>query len=322
MKVLSIVVPVYNEQETVMDVYATIKRLFDEKLPGYGMELLFIDNASTDNTKPLLEALCSRDERVKAIFNNSNVGFHRSSFYGITQSTGDAAVLLYADLQEPPEVIPQFVAEWEKGAKVVVGVKNRSTESKLMYWVRQRYYNLLTRISDNHHIAQYNGFGLYDKSFVEILRKLKDPLPYFRGIVSELGPRSVEVCYTQQKRKKGKSHYNFLRMWDFAMLGITSSSKAIMRLSTFAGIIIGCVSLIVALVTLIQKLCNWDSFPLGTAALVVGMFFLGAVELFFIGFLGEYILNINTRVMQHPLVTEEKRINLPPLEGDNNAKEP
>ena len=312
MMTLSVVVPTYNEQDGINEIYNAVKTLFEQRLTDYAMELLFIDNASTDNTRVLIEALCQQDRRVKAIFNNSNVGFHRSSFYGITQSTGDATVLLYADLQEPPSVIAQFVAEWEKGAKVVVGVKNKSNENKLIYWMRQRYYRLLSAISDNHHIIQYNGFGLYDRSFVDVLRTMRDPLPYFRGVVSELGPNYAKVYYTQEKRKKGKTHYNFIGMYDFAMLGITSSSKAVMRIATFFGIILACLCMIVAVVTLIMKLCDWNSIPIGTAALVVGLFFLGAIELLFIGLLGEYISSINIRVMQHPLVVEEKRINLEP----------
>lgn len=274
------------------------------------MNLLFIDNLSTDNTRSIIEELCQKDTRVQAIFNANNFGFSRSTFYGLSQSEGDCTVLIFADMQDPPEVIPQMVEEWEKGNKIVIGIKNKSRESKIMYKLRTMYYRFVARISEIDHINQFDGFGLYDKDFIRVLKKLDDPLPYLRGIIAEIGYQRKEVLYEQERRKKGKTHFNFMRLYDLAMLGLTSSSKLMMRLATFIGAAFGVVSLIIALVTLILKLTNWNHFNVGSAAILIGIFMLGAIQLFFLGVLGEYVVNINIRTMRHPVVVEEKRINM------------
>ena len=247
---------------------------------------------------------------MQAIFNATNFGFSRSSFYGLSQAEGDCAVMLYADMQDPPEVIPQFVRKWEEGYKIVTGIKSQSKENKLMYALRNIYYNLISRISEGEHIKQFDGFGLYDTSFIQVIRALKDPLPYLRGLVAELGYRRAEVEYTQERRQAGKTSFNFARYYDVAMLGLTSSTKAIMRMATFLGILMAGICAVIALVTLVIKLVNWNYFDVGTAAIIIGIFFVGGVQIFFLGFLGEYILNINIRSMGHPVVVEEKRINM------------
>ena len=310
MKSISIVVPTYNEEKNIKDIYERITGLFNNELKNYELQLLFIDNFSQDATRMFIEELAERDKRVQAIFNASNFGFTKSTFYGLTQAEGDCAVLIFADMQDPPEVIPQFVKEWENGYKIVVGIKNKSKESKIKYFLRACYYKFISAISENSHIKQFDGFGLYDRDFIRVLRKLDDPLPYLRGIIAEIGYRRKEVYYEQEARKKGKSNFNFFRLYDLAMLGVTSSSKILMRFATLIGGITAVVSLIVALVTFILKLINWESFNVGMAAVVIGIFFIGAVQLFFLGLLGEYVLNMNTRIMRHPLVVEEKRINL------------
>ena len=310
MKTISIVVPTYNEELNIQNVYERVCDLFEKQLQNYEMELLFIDNASHDSTRKLIEELAQKDKRVQAIFNATNFGFSKSSFYGLSQAEGDAAVLMYADMQDPPEVIPQMVEEWEKGHKIVVGIKSKSKENKMMYFVRSIYYKLLSKISETEHIEHFYGFGLYDASFVNELRKLNDPLPYLRGLVAEIGYERVEVEYEQNKREKGKTSFNFMRYYDVAMLGLTSSSKAVMRMATFLGMGLSAICFMLAIVTLILKIVNWDYYDVGTAAIIIGIFFVGGVQTFFLGFLGEYIANINIRTMQHPVVVEDRRINM------------
>lgn len=310
MKTISVVIPTYNEAANIQNVYERICKVFSERLQNYQMELLFIDNASTDLSRNLIEGLTQSDHRVQAIFNATNFGFSKSSFYGLSQAEGDCAVLLYADMQDPPEMIPDFVKKWEEGYKIVTGIKTKSHENKLMYAIRGLYYGIMKKISETDQIEQFDGFGLYDAAFVEILRELKDPLPYLRGIVAEMGFRRVEVEYEQKKRTGGKTSFNFMRYYDVAMLGITSSSKVIMRLATFLGMGLSLICFLIAIVTLILKIIYWDYYDVGTAAIIIGIFFVGGVQTFFLGFLGEYIVNINMRVMQHPVVVEEKRINM------------
>ena len=310
MKTITIVVPTYNEELNIQNIYERVNELFQTQLKEYEMELLFIDNASKDSTRKLIEELTQKDKRVQAIFNATNFGFSKSSFYGLTQAEGDAAVLMYADMQDPPEVIPRMVEEWEKGHRIVVGIKSKSRESKVMYFVRSIYYKLLTKISETEHIEHFDGFGLYDASFVKELRKLNDPLPYLRGLVAEIGYERAEVEYEQNKREKGKTSFNFMRYYDVAMLGLTSSSKAVLRMATFLGMGLSAICFLLAIVTLVLKLVDWSYYDVGTAAIIIGIFFVGGVQIFFLGFLGEYIANINIRTMQHPVVVEDRRINM------------
>lgn len=309
MKTITVVVPTYNEGGNILALYERTHRVFREQLPDYVCNIQFIDNASTDRTRELIAQLCEKDPTVTAIFNAKNFGFVRSQFYGLSQAVGDAAVLMCADMQDPPEVIPQFVREWENGYKIVTGIKNKSRENPLMYLGRKWYYRLIRQISDIDHIDQFDGFGLYDKAFIKVLRELKDPLPYLRGIVAELGFQRKDVPYTQDTRKAGKTHLRFLALYDLAMLGITSYSKVVMHLATIIGAVVSGLSLLVALYAVVMKLTHWDTFPFGTAATQVGVFLLGSLQLFFIGFIGEYIVNINARTMDHPLVIEDRRIN-------------
>ena len=308
-KTITIVVPTYNEEENIPLVYERINSLFSTELSSYHWELLFIDNCSTDSSRAIIAKYAKADKRVKAIFNARNFGFSRSTYYGLSQATGNGVVLMFADMQDPPEVIPEFINEWEQGAKIVVGIKNQSRENPIMFLIRKLYYFLLKKICDIDHIEQFDGFGLYDSSFIKVLKELDDSEPYLRGIVAELGYNRKEVYYKQERRNHGKSSFNFLRMYDLAMQGITSYSKLIMRLATLIGFGIAVISLIVAGVTFVYKLFRWDIFPMGNAAATIGVFFFGAVQLFFIGILGEYVMSINTRTMHHPLVIEEKRIN-------------
>ncbi|PKL92481.1 MAG: glycosyltransferase [Candidatus Goldiibacteriota bacterium HGW-Goldbacteria-1] len=309
MKKISVMIPAYNEQDNIKPLCEEIKKVFTQKMTGYEYKILIIDNFSGDNTKKIVEDICQTDKNIKAIFNAKNFGAIRSSYYGLLQASGDCVISMCADFQDPPEMIEQFVKEWEKGYKIVIGIKRKSKENPVMYMFRTAYYKLIRKIADVDQIEHFTGFGLYDKEFIKVLRKLDDPMPYLRGIVAELGFERKEIEYEQQKRRFGKTKNNFFTLYDIAMLGITSYSKVVMRLATLAGFAIAGLSFLIALTYLIMKLVFWDRFPMGTAPIIISIFFLGSVQLFFIGFLGEYILNINTRVMKRPLVVEEKRIN-------------
>lgn len=256
-----------------------------------------------------MRQLCQRDRRIKCIFNAKNFGPFNSPYYGITQSTGDCTVLLCADFQDPVHMIVDFVKEWENGYKIIIGIKTASKENHIMYLLRSCYYKLIKKISDVDQIEHFTGFGLYDKKFVEILKDLKDSTPFLRGIVAELGYERKEIPYKQEKRRAGKSSYSLYKLYDAAMLSFTSYTKIGLRLATFTGIICSCISLIIALVYLIYKLIYWDRFPAGTTPILLGIFVFGSLQLFFIGLLGEYIMNMNTRIMNRPLAIEEERIN-------------
>lgn len=308
MKKISVLVPCYNEEENVVPIS---KAILDElkKLKKYDYELVFIDNNSQDNTRNLIENLCKKNDKIKAIFNCRNFGQFNSPYYGLLQTTGDCTILMCADFQDPIEMIPKFVKEWEDGYKIVIGIKNKSKESKLMYFLRSCYYKMIKKMSSTEQIEHFTGFGLYDKDFIKVLRDLDDPTPFLRGVVAELGFKRKDVPYEQQKRKAGKTHNNFYSLYDGAMLSFTSYTKVGLRLATFIGIFISITSFIIGLIYLILKLLYWDRFAAGTIPILIGMCFLGAIQLFFIGFLGEYILSMNARIMKRPLVIEEKRIN-------------
>lgn len=308
-KTITIVIPTYKEEDNVIPAYNEVRSIMVNELSQYDYEIMFVDNDSPDKTRLLIKELCKKDNKVKAIFYARNFGQARSHFYGLTQAQGDCAVLIHADLQNPPSVIPSFVKEWENGAKVVVGIKDNSKENRLMFHMRSIYYKLMSKISDTEQIEHFSDFELLDKDFLNILRNLNDPLPYLRGIVSELGFKMKRVHYSQNNRIRGKTSANWNVIYDFAMLGITSYTKSIMRLATKIGFILSFISMIIAVSTFIMKLINWDDFSVGVAATSIGVWFLGSVQLFFIGFLGEYVLNINTRVMNRPLVVEQERIN-------------
>lgn len=318
-KKISVVIPTYNEEANVVPLVKAITEVMERDLPEYDYEILFIDNHSKDNTQILLRGMCAENNKIKAIFNAKNFGQARSPVYGMKQAYGDCVVRMCADFQDPVEMIVKFVREWEQGHKIVIGVKSRSKERKGMYWIRSCYYKLINKITDIDHIEQFTGFGLYDKKFVDVVRELHDPMPYLRGIIAELGFDYKAIPYTQPKRRAGKSKNNFYSLYDYAMIGITSYSKVVMRLATFTGFAVAGLSLLAGLVYLVLKLMYWDRFSAGVAPMLIGMFFLGSLQLFFIGFLGEYVLSINTRVLDRPLVVEEDRLN---FEEKDTPEEP
>ena len=309
MKTISIVVPCFNEEENVIPLSRAITALFEKELADYRYELIFIDNDSRDRTRELLRGLCQSDPDIKAIFNAKNFGQFNSPYYAMLQTSGDCTILMAADFQDPVEMIPQYVREWESGYKIVIGIKKSSQENKFMYWLRGCYYKLIKKLSDVEQIEQFTGFGLYDAKFIQVLRGLNDPTPFLRGIVAELGFKRKEIPYEQPLRRAGKTSNNFYRLYDAAMLSITSYTKVGLRLATIFGSICAGLSMVVALVYLVMKLIWWDRFPAGMAPMLIGMLFLGSIQIFFIGLLGEYIMSINQRVMKRPLVIEEERLN-------------
>lgn len=310
MKTISFVVPCYNEEENVIPLSEAIMEEM-KKLPQYDYEIIFIDNDSQDRTRELLRGLCAGNPRIRAIFNAKNFGQFNSPFYGLLQVNGDCGILMAADFQDPPALIPRLVQGWEEGYRIVAAIKTKSQENKLMYALRSCYYKLIRKMSDVEQIDQFTGFGLYDRAFLEVLKQLDDPTPFLRGIVAELGFRRKDIEYTQPQRRAGKTSNNFFRLFDAAMLSFTSYTKAGLRIATFLGIIGSAVCLLIAVVYLIQKLLHWDNFYAGMAPMLIGMCLLGSVQLFFIGLIGEYIMSINNRVKHRPLVVEEERINFP-----------
>lgn len=309
MKKVSILIPCYNEEENVRPMSEEIVNLFENELIQYDYELLFIDNDSSDQTRVILHDICKKNKHIKAIFNAKNFGQFNSPYYGMLQTTGDCTISMVCDFQDPVELIPQYLEAWEEGYKIVIGIKTSSKENPIMYYLRSIYYKIIKKFSDVEQIEHFTGSGLYDRDFVQVLKNLKDPTPFLRGIVAELGYKRKEIPYEQPERRAGKTHNNFYRLYDAAMLSFTSYTKIGLRMATFLGMGCGIISAIIGLVYLIMKLVLWDSFMAGMAPVVIGMFFLGSIQLFFLGFLGEYILSMNQRIMNRPLVIEEERIN-------------
>lgn len=321
-KKISVVVPTYNEEANVVPLSKAIAEAMERDLPEYDYEILFIDNHSKDNTQALLRGLCRENKKIKAIFNAKNFGQARSPVYGMKQAYGDCVVRMCADFQDPVDMIIKFVREWEQGNKIVIGVKKSSQEKKIMYGIRSCYYKMINRITDIDHIEHFTGFGLYDKAFVDVVRDLHDPMPYLRGIIAELGFDYKAIPYEQPKRRAGKSKNNFYSLYDYAMIGITSYSKVVMRMATFLGFLVAGLSFVAGIVYFILKLMYWDRFSAGVAPMLIGVFFLGSLQLFFIGFLGEYVLSINTRVLDRPLVVEEERLNFTGEEEEDADEQP
>lgn len=308
MQKISILIPTYNEIDNVSDLSAAIIKEM-RNLANYAYEIIFIDNDSNDGTKDRIRELCRKNSCIKAIFNAKNFGQNNSPYYGLTQTTGDCAILMCADFQDPVEMIPKLVHEWEEGYKIVSAIKTTSRENKVMRLLRTCYYKMIKKFSQVEQIEHFTGFGLYDKSFIQVLRELKDPTPFLRGIVAELGFQRKEIPYEQQRRRSGKTKNNLYTLYDVAMLSFTSYTKIGLRLATFLGFFISIASVVIAIIYLILKLLCWDTFQMGTAPILIGMFLLGAIQLIFLGLLGEYILSINTRIMNRPLVIEAERIN-------------
>lgn len=321
MKKISIVIPCYNEVENVCPISEAVIAMMEKNLPDYDYEILFIDNCSADGTREKLRALCAGNKKIKVIFNAANFGQFNSPFYGMCQSSGDCTVLLCCDFQDPVDMIPKFVEEWEKGHRIVSAVKTSSKESRFIYFLRTVYYKLIRSMSKVEFIEHFTGFGLYDKSFINLMRQLNDSNPFLRGIVAEYGHgfNRIEIPYEQELRRAGKTKNNFLSLYDAAMLSITSYTKVGLRIATFLGFISSGISLLIALIYLVMKLIWWNRFSAGSVPMLIGVFVIGSLQLFFIGLLGEYILNINTRVINRPIVVEEERLNFPEEDEERAA---
>ncbi len=315
MSLISIVTGCFNEEENIPELYERVTRVMERELPQHTYELIVIDNSSTDRSVDLLREICKKDARVKVIVNTRNFGHIRSPYYGIMSAHGEAVIYMASDLQDPPELIPAFVKKWQEGFKLVLAQKTNSEESSLFWLARNIYYHLIARLSEIELIKNATGFGLYDREVVDTIRQIDDPYPYLRGLVCELGYERALVPFEQPLRKRGFTKNNLYTLYDNAMLGITNHSKVPLRLATFFGFCLGGFSFLIATVYLIYKLLFWNRFQLGTAPVVIGIFFFSAVQLFFIGILGEYIGAIHTQVLRRPAVVEKERINF----GESSA---
>ena len=311
MKLISIVTPCFNEEENVGEL---IRRIRDTMagLADYRYEHILIDNASTDRTVDIIKGIAKDDPRVKLIVNMRNFGHIRSPTHALLQARGDAVIAMASDLQDPPELIADFVRKWQEGFPVVLGIKPKSQESPLMFMVRRTFYAVIGQIADVKLISNCTGFGLYDRGFVDNFAKLEDPYPYFRGIIAEFGFPHAEIPYAQPRRVRGLTKNNFYTLYDIAMLGITSHSKIPLRLATMLGFALSLTSLLLAFGYLVAKLLFWDQFQFGTAPLLIGVFFFASMQLMFIGVLGEYIGMIHTHTLKRPLVIEKERVNFEP----------
>lgn len=317
---ISIVSPCFNEEENINEL---CKRVFEQtnKLTGYRFELIFIDNASTDNTTGVIKEIAKNDPRVKLIINNRNFGHIRSPLHGYFQANGDAVIAMVSDLQDPPELIPTLVQKWASGYKIAICKKPSSKEHFGMNIIRRLYYSIIGKISEIELIPDFYGFGIYDREVIKTIKQINDPYPYFRGLISELGYDYATINFDQPKRYRGITKNNFYSLYDTAMLGLTSHSKVPLRLATMSGFALSFLSLLIALGYGLAKLLFWNSFSLGIAPLIIGLFFFGSVQLFFIGLLGEYIGAIHTQVMKRPLVVEKERVNFEQSEHSSETGE-
>lgn len=311
MKKVSFVSSCYNEEENVDALYERVMKQADLYKDKYEFEYILVDNCSTDNTAQKLRELAQNDKRVKVILNARNFGHIRSPYYGMMQADGDAVIYLASDLQDPPELISDFIQKWEQGYKIVLGMKTKSEESFLFFLIRSAYYELISRIADDdtNLVKNCTGFGLYDKKIMDEIRKIDDPYPYLRGLICEIGFEKAFVEFKQPSRKRGVTKNNFYTLYDNAMVGIVKHSKVPLRLMTFLGFGFSFASLLIAFLYLFLKLMFWNEFSFGLAPIIISLFFLGSVQLFCMGVLGEYIGAIYTRVNKKPVVVEKERIN-------------
>ena len=305
---ITVLTPCFNEAENVQALYDRVRAVFAQ-LPQYRYEHVFIDNASTDATVSLLRGIAAQDRNVKIIVNTRNFGHVRSPYHALLQCRGDAVIGMAADLQDPPELIPVFLEKWREGYKVVLGVKAASEESASMAAIRRLGYKVIDRLSEVKQVRNNTGFGLYDKAFVAVLRRLPDPYPYFRGIVAELGFRYATVPYKQPQRVRGFTKNNLYTLYDLGVQGIVNHSRIPLRIATLIGFFSSVVSIIAAFVYLVMKLLFWYDLPIGVAPVIIGLFCVASVQLFFLGVLGEYVGSIYTQVRNRPLVIEQERIN-------------
>lgn len=317
MNKISVVIPCYNDTNSIVNMRDRLTKVFTEQLYHYDYEIIFVDDHSPDDTWVKIEEVCQKDPKCKGVRNAKNFGFSRNVFACLRDyADGDAAFMIFGDMQDPPENLPQFVERWQNGAKVIIGQKTSSKENKFVYSIRTLFYKIIGKFSSVKQIQHFNGYGLYDRDFINVLYQIDDSQPYLKGIVGEFAMDIEIVSYEQAESQRGKSNFNFGKYYDVAMQGITAYTKTFMRMATFIGVFLGIVSIILAIIVFIVKLLNWDTYPVGIPSLLIGMFLIGAVILFFLGIMGEYILSINTRSLHRPLVVIGKKINF-----EENSKE-
>jgi glycosyltransferase involved in cell wall biosynthesis len=308
-KKISVVTGCLNEEGNLREYYERVVKVLNG-FPQYAYEIIIADNCSSDRSRDILREIAASDRNFKVIFNSNNFGPIRSGYNAFLQATGDAVVLMSSDLQDPPELIADFIRKWEEGFQVVAAIKPLSTEASPLSLVRHAYYWLLAKVSDSSYIIEnFTGFGLYDRKFMTAVKKYHDPLPYFRGFVSEIGFRRAEIEFVQPQRKHGRSKHNLFSLYNVAMTGLVTHSKLPLRMATFCGFCLAGANLMVAFIYLIYKLLFWNTFTLGLAPLVIGLFFFAAIQLIFTGILGEYIGAILTQVKNHPLAIEDEKLN-------------
>ncbi len=309
-KLISIVTPAYNEEANIVEVVDRVRKQFEDNLSNYDYEHIIIDNHSTDSTAALVKEQCRLDKRVKLIVNSRNFGHIRSPAHGMIRAKGDAVILLVADLQDPPELIPEFIKIWEGGHHyLILGVKRTSEESRLFFALRRMYYRIVSRLAEVDLVPDFTGFGLYDRRVIDVIRDIDDPYPYWRGLICEVGFPRFLFPYDQPIRRRGITKNNFYTLLDIALLGITTHSKVPLRICTIVGLFAAMLSLLIAIMYAGVKILHWDEMQLGMAPLVIGMFFFASVQLFVIGFLGEYVGNIHTQVLRRPRVVEMDTVN-------------
>lgn len=309
MKKISVVIPTYNEEGNVGPISEQLVKQFDEALPEYDYEIIFIDNDSSDNTRPLLRSICEKNPKIKAIFNAKNYGQFNSPFHGLLQATGDCIIGMVADFQDPVELIPQYVHEWENGYKIVLGQKTSSKENRIIRRLRTVYYRFMKKHASVEFMEQVTGSGLFDRSFVEVLRQVDEPRPFIRGLICEMGYNIKLIPYEQPKRKSGKSHNNVFTLYDATMQSLTAYTKTGVRVAELLGLICFFLGIGITVGMFIYKLLNWSTYSITGYLLPLAILIIGSLNMFFIGFVGEYVMDANTRLRNRPLVVEKERIN-------------
>lgn len=317
---VSVVVPCYNDEKSVEELCERVKHLFNSQLADYEYEIILADDHSKDHTESVIENLCKRDLHIKAVFNATNFGFDRNVFEALTYATGDCAFLVFGDLQDPPEMLIEFIHKWEQGYKCVLGQRTGSGEAHIKYRLRKFYYDLMGSISERQLLKMVNGFGLYDRMFLNVVNEILEVSPFLKAVIAEYGMDICLVEYQQNETMRGKSNFNLMKNYDFVMHGLTVSTKLLMRSATFLSLIVGAISVVFAIYVFIRKLLDWNSYPFGDASLLVGMFIIGAILLFFLGIMGEYVLNINERVSQKPRTIVSRTINISNIKQDKEDK--
>ena len=304
---ISIVTPTYNEIENIEQIYSEIKKILENI--GCDYEHLIIDNSSTDGTIDKIKKLAKQDKRLKVIINSKNFGHIRSPFYGLLQTTGDATILMASDFQDPPELIKDYIKLWKEGNKIVLAQKNKSKENIGIFYLRKIFYRFLNFISEDDLTKDTTGSGIFDKSVVSKLKEIRDPYPYFRGLISELSNDIKTIKFEQPKRQKGYTKNNIFTLYDIGILGIVKHSRKPMRLLIILGFLSSIISILIGIFYLIYNILFWNTFSVGLAPIIIGIFFISSIQITLLGLLGEYVGVILLHQRNMPLVIEKERIN-------------